>query len=52
MILDTLDNLDKYASLNPLFPKAIEFLNRLDNTGAINIVYGMVSTTAELITTK
>ena len=32
--------------------KAIEFLNRLDNTGAINIVYGMVSTTAELITTK
>ena len=32
--------------------KAIEFLSRLDNTGAINIVYGMVSTTAELITTK
>lgn len=32
--------------------EAIEFLNRLDNTGAINIVYGSVSTTAELITTK
>ncbi len=32
--------------------EAIEFLNRLDNTGAINIVYGAVMTTAELITTK
>ena len=30
MILDTLDNLDKYASLNPLFPKAIEFLKNSD----------------------
>ena len=32
--------------------EAIEFLNRLDNTGAINIVYGSVSTTAELIAKK
>ena len=30
MILDTLDNLHKYASLNPLFPKAIEFLTNTD----------------------
>ena len=30
MILDTLDNLHKYASLNPLFPKAIEFLTTND----------------------
>ena len=30
MILDTLDNLDKYASLNPRFPKAIEFLKNSD----------------------
>ena len=30
MILDTLDNLHKYASLNPLFPKAIEFLTTTD----------------------
>ena len=30
MILDTLDNLHKYASLNPLFPKAIEFLTTSD----------------------
>lgn len=26
MILDTLNNLKKYATLNPLFPKAIEFI--------------------------
>jgi YhcH/YjgK/YiaL family protein len=26
MIVDTLENIEKYASLNPLFPKAIEFL--------------------------
>jgi YhcH/YjgK/YiaL family protein len=26
MIIDTLDNLKKYESLNPLFPKVIEFL--------------------------
>lgn len=30
MILDTLNNLHKYASLNPLFPKAIEFLTSTD----------------------
>lgn len=30
MILDTLNNLHKYASLNPLFPKAIEFLTNTD----------------------
>jgi YhcH/YjgK/YiaL family protein len=30
MILDTLDNLEKYASLNPLFPKAIEFVKNTD----------------------
>ncbi|BEG98519.1 YhcH/YjgK/YiaL family protein [Bacteroides sedimenti] len=26
MIIDKIENLDKYASLNPLFPQAIEFL--------------------------
>lgn len=26
MIIDKIENLDKYASLNPLFPMAIEFL--------------------------
>lgn len=30
MILDTLDNLSKYAALNPLFPKAIEFITTTD----------------------
>ena len=30
MILDTLDNLGKYASLSPLFPKAIEFITNAD----------------------
>ncbi len=30
MVVDTLDNLEKYASLNPLFPKAIEFLRTHD----------------------
>ena len=30
MVVDTLDNLEKYASLNPLFPKAIEFLKSTD----------------------
>ena len=30
MILDTLDNLGKYASLSPLFPKAIEFITTAD----------------------
>ncbi len=32
MILDTLNNLHKYASLNPLFPKAIDFLTKTDLT--------------------
>ena len=27
MVVDTLENLEKYASLNPLFAQAIEFLN-------------------------
>ncbi len=26
MIIDTIDNFDKYLSLNPLFPKVLEFL--------------------------
>ena len=30
MVIDNLDNLEKYASLNPLFPKAIEFLKSHD----------------------
>ena len=30
MILDTLDNLEIYASLNPLFGKAIEYLKNTD----------------------
>ena len=30
MILDTLDNLEKYASLNPLFAQAIEYLKNTD----------------------
>ena len=30
MIIDTLDNLKKYESLNPLFPKVVEFLNTHD----------------------
>lgn len=30
MVVDTLDNLEKYASLNPLFPKAFEFLKNTD----------------------
>lgn len=30
MIIDTLDNLDKYASVNPLFAKAIEYLKSTD----------------------
>lgn len=30
MIIDTLDNLNKYAVLNPLFPKAIEFILNSD----------------------
>lgn len=30
MVVDTLDNLEKYASLNPLFAQAIEFLKSTD----------------------
>ncbi|MBQ8593254.1 MAG: YhcH/YjgK/YiaL family protein [Bacteroidaceae bacterium] len=30
MVLDTLENLEKYASLNPLFAKAIEYLKTTD----------------------
>lgn len=30
MILDTLENLGKYAALNPLFPKVIEYLKNTD----------------------
>lgn len=30
MIIDTLDNLNKYAALNPLFTDVIEFLNSHD----------------------
>ena len=30
MILDTLNNLDRYASLHPLFPRAIEFIRNTD----------------------
>ena len=30
MIIDTLDNLEKYAALNPLFPKVVEFLKNND----------------------
>ena len=26
MIIDTIENLEKYATLNPLFPKVVEFL--------------------------
>ena len=30
MIIDTLDNLEKYAAINPLFPKVVEFLKAND----------------------
>ena len=30
MIIDTIDNLEKYAALNPLFPKVVEFLKTND----------------------
>lgn len=30
MVVDTLDNLEKYASLNPLFAQAIEYLKSTD----------------------
>ena len=30
MVIDTIDNLEKYASLNPLFAKAFEYLKSTD----------------------
>ncbi|MCD7899269.1 MAG: YhcH/YjgK/YiaL family protein [Bacteroides sp.] len=30
MVVDTLDNLEKYASLNPLFPEVVKFLTSTD----------------------
>ena len=30
MILDTLSNIDRYANLHPLFPRAIEFIRNCD----------------------
>ena len=30
MILDTLENFGKYVSLNPLFPKVLEYLQNTD----------------------
>ena len=30
MIIDTLENLKNYASVNPLFPKVVEFLQQHD----------------------
>lgn len=30
MIIDILDNLEKYAAINPLFPKVVEFLKAND----------------------
>ena len=30
MILDTLENIGKYAALNPLFPKVVEYLQNTD----------------------
>ena len=41
MILDTLENFGKYASLNPLFPKVLEYLQNTDlmaqEPGRVNI---------------
>lgn len=38
MILDTLSNIDRYASLHPLFPRAIAFIRSTDlNTLAVGI---------------
>ena len=36
MILDTLSNLDRYASLHPLFPRAIEFI-RCNDLNALTV---------------
>lgn len=30
MIIDKIENIEKYASINPLFPKAIEYLKTVD----------------------
>ena len=30
MIIDKLENLEKYATINPLFPKVVEFLKAND----------------------
>jgi YhcH/YjgK/YiaL family protein len=30
MIIDTLENLEKYVAINPLFPKVVEFLKAND----------------------
>ena len=41
MILDTLENIGKYANLNPLFPKVVEYLQTTDfvnhEAGRVNI---------------
>ena len=41
MILDTLENLGKYAAMNPLFPKVVEYLQNTDfvnqEPGRVNI---------------
>ncbi|MBR6202901.1 MAG: YhcH/YjgK/YiaL family protein [Bacteroidaceae bacterium] len=41
MILDTLENFGKYANLNPLFPKVVEYLQQTDlmaqEPGRVNI---------------
>lgn len=36
MIIDKLENLEQYASLNPLFPKVIEYLKTTDLNGLEN----------------
>lgn len=60
MIIDTLDNLGKYASLNPLFPEIIRYLTELElhqiplgktelqpNKLVINVVQANPKTAAE-----
>ena len=32
MVIDTLDNLEKYVSLNPLFTEVVKFINETDLT--------------------
>ena len=32
MVIDTLDNLEKYVSLNPLFAEVVKFINETDLT--------------------